>query len=63
MVNILTELLITQSECSLLCWMVDPEESDIVAYIVLLSSEIIEENYMIHLKLYGHLLKIFFNDI
>lgn len=55
MFNILTELLITQSECSLLCWMVDPEESDIVAYIVLLSSEIIEENYMIHLKLYGNL--------
>lgn len=63
MFNIWTELVITQSECSLLCWMVDPEESDIVAYIVLLSSEIIEENYMINLKLYGHLFKKKFNDI
>lgn len=34
--------------------MVDFEESDIVVYIVLFFFEIIEENYMIYLKLYGN---------
>lgn len=43
--------------------MVDFEESDIVVYIVLFFFEIIEENYMIYLKLYGYFFKNFFNDI
>lgn len=34
--------------------MVDFEESDIVVYIVLFFFEIIEENYMIYLKLYDN---------
>lgn len=47
-------------ECSLFCWMVDFEESDIVVYIVLFFFEIIEENYMIYLKLYDNFLKKIF---
>lgn len=37
--------------------MVDFEESDIVVYIVLFFFEIIEENYMIYLKLYDNFFK------
>lgn len=40
--------------------MVDFEESDIVVYIVLFFFEIIEENYMIYLKLYDNFFKKFF---
>lgn len=40
--------------------MVDFEESDIVVYIVLFFFEIIEENYMIYLKLYDNFLKKIF---
>lgn len=43
--------------------MVDFEDSDIVVYIVLFFFEIIEENYMIYLKLYDNFFKFFFNDI
>lgn len=43
--------------------MVDFEESDIVVYIVLFFFEIIEENYMIYLKLYDNFFKKKINDI